>query len=345
MFEVELLSEPSRYMRTTWMLSAQMELRLSDSLAIRVFGEDEARLLAESVRKRNVFARHSRENDFYLNRIYELSGRTIIEASFPSDPEGIAKQAEEAVALVDLVEKVSVLSTTLAIAKSDLQRRLGISRKPRSELDFAYDPQLRFLRSRSTTAPTVQGIKADQQFSNRIFRCGFHRLVERPLFRSSLAKRVYACLDWLYESRLEPRLQASIVKTAVALESLLVFSETESLARSLSERSAFILSPSPDTRREISRIIKRFYEARSGVVHGSRKKAKKLTPALAESVDRLSVLLCLVIGSNYQLWSSDDALREWCEDQRWGRPSTDVHIPFARNYLSNAIVLSHKDTP
>jgi len=147
MFEVEFLSEPSRYMRTTWMLSAQTELRLSDSLAIRAFGKDEARLLAESVRKRNVFAGHSRENDFYLKRLDELSDCTIIEVSFSSDPKGMAEQVEEAAGLASLVEKVAVLSTTLVTAKGDLQRRLSISPKPRSELDFAYDPQLRFLRS------------------------------------------------------------------------------------------------------------------------------------------------------------------------------------------------------
>src|SRR5688572_12036648 len=109
-------------------------------------------------------------------------------------------------------------------------------------------------------------------------------------------------LDWLFESRLEPQLEASVVRTAIALESLLIFDKSESLARSLSERAAFILSPHPDRRREISRIVKRFYDARSRVVHGSHKKAKHLTPSLVESVDRLSMLLCLVIGTNQELW-------------------------------------------
>jgi hypothetical protein len=327
------------------MLSADTELKLSDSLSIRLFGRDEAEYLAQNVRKRSVFTRHSRENDFYLKRLDELSDRTVLEVSLSDATEGMAEEVEGAVALVGLAEKVAVLSTTLAMTKGELQRRLGISPKRTSELDFAYDPQLRFLRSRSTAPPTARGVHVDGRFCNRFHRCGFHRLVERQPPRNTMATRVLTCLDWLYESRLEPRLEASVVKTAVALESLLIFSETESLARSLSERAAFILSPSLGTRREISRIIKRFYEARSGVVHGSRKKANKLTSSLAESVDRLSVLLCLAIGTNYELWSSHDALRDWCEDQRWGKPSTDVQVPFARNYLNTAIALSHKGMP
>jgi hypothetical protein len=339
MFEVEVLTEPSRYVRTTWMLSAQTELILSDSLAIRVFSRDEAQLLAESVRKRNVFARHSWENNFYLQRIADLADQTVIEVSLPGDPRDMAEAAGE---IADLAEKVAVLSVTVAATKSELQRRLGISSKSRSEVDFAYDPRFRFLRSRSRPTPAVRGIQIDQRFRRRFLRCGFHHLVQHRARHNSLTKRVLTSLDWLYESRLEPRLEASVVRTAVALESLLIFSESESLARALSERAAFILSPSPATRREISRIIKRFYDARSGIVHGSRKKAKKLTPTLAESVDRLSVLLCLVIGSNHELWPSDNTLREWCEDQRWGEPSADVHIPFTRTYLNNVIELGQK---
>jgi hypothetical protein len=339
MFDLER-SAPSRYMRTTWMLSAQTELEVSNFLRIRTLTKDEARLLAESIRKRNVFARHSWENNFYLQRLDELSDRTIIEVFLPGDPRDIAEEAGDA---ADLLEKIAVLSTTLAMTKEDLQRKLGVGTRLSSEVDFAYDTQLRFLRSRSRATPDVQGVQIDQRFCRRFFKCGFQHLVERHSSYNNLDRRVLASLDWLYEARLEPRLQASIVKTAVALESLLIFSESESLARSLSERAAFILSPSPDTRRKVSDIVKRFYEARSGVVHGSRKKARKLTPALAESVDRLSVLLCLVIRTNSELWPSDDALREWCEDQRWGKPSTDVHIPFARTYMNNALALGRKN--
>jgi hypothetical protein len=334
-------NEPSRYMRTTLMLSAQTMLELPSSDRVRFFSKNEASVLAENVRKRNVFTRHSWENNFYLQRLDELADHTIIEVFRPGDPQNMAEEAEEAAALI---EKLAVLSSTVIMTKSELLRKLGISSKRRTEIDFANDFQLRFLRSRQKAVPAVQGVSIDERFRRRFVKCGFHNLVEHYSPENKLAKRVLTSLNWLFESRLESSPQASVVKTSIAMESLLIFSESESLARSLSERVAFILSLSPPTRREISGIIKRFYNARSGVVHGSRKKAKELTPALVESVDRLTLLLCLVIGANYELWPSDDALREWCEDQRWGEPWTTVNIPFPVTYLNNAIALSAKNS-
>jgi hypothetical protein len=142
------------------------------------------------------------------------------------------------------------------------------------------------------------------------------------------------------ESRRESRLGAAVVKTAIALESLLVFNESESLARTLSERSAFILSNSPEIRRIISGIILRFYDVRSGVVHGSQKKAKKLTPSLIECVDRLTLILHLIIASNTDIWPSVESLRLWCESQRWDKPFSNLKFPLSRKYLNNALDLA-----
>jgi hypothetical protein len=133
------------------------------------------------------------------------------------------------------------------------------------------------------------------------------------------------------------------LQTSIALESLLILSESESLAQTLSERAAFILSPEPGRRQHISRILKRFYDARSGVVHGSQKKAKKLTPSLLETVDRLTILLRLVIAANAKVWPSSNALREWCETQRWGAPSNEIKIPFPDLYLRNALLSGQKE--
>ena len=158
-----------------------------------------------------------------------------------------------------------------------------------------------------------------------------------------MAIRVKNSLQWLFKSRIESRLPASIVKTSIALESLLIFSESESLAQSLSERAAFILSSEPNRRKLISRILKRFYDTRSGIVHGSQKKAKKLTSTLLETVDRLTVLLYLSISANSNQWPTSDRLREWCETQRWGTPSSKIVVPFPDLYLKNALVVGAKE--
>jgi hypothetical protein len=123
----------------------------------------------------------------------------------------------------------------------------------------------------------------------------------------------------------------------------LIFTESESLAQSLSERAAFILSANPARRKLISKILKRFYEVRSGVVHGSQKKAKKLTPTLLETVDRIMLLLTLVISANSKVWMDTDGLREWCETQRWGEPSIEIIVPFPDTYLKNVLAVASSE--
>ena len=303
--------EPSRYIRTTWMLSAHTILKFTDRTQIRFMEESEAAQLAAQVQKRNVFARHSRENSFYVQRARELAYHTVIEVFRPGNPQDMVDEAE--------IVAAGLVSSAFILKKGDFQRRLGISLNPRTESLFIVSPEFRLLSSKSRAAPIVQGILVDEKFTKRFSRCGFNSLADYIQSKTDIANRVSFSLGWLFDSRIEPQLPASITKTAIALESLLIFSESESLAQSLSERAAFILSANANERHTISRILKRFYNMRSGVVHGSQKKAKKLSASLLETVDRLTILLYLVIAANPGLWPSTDALREWCGDTALGK--------------------------
>jgi hypothetical protein len=340
MFEMKSMFEvgkpSSRYIRITWMLSSQAALNFPDLSRIRFFSTEEANSLANQLRKRNVFARHEKESNFYVQRIRKLAQHTVIEVVRPGAPKDIAEEAERVAAIL---ERLTVLSSTLALTKDELLRKLGVSSKPGTEIDFIFGPDFYYLSSKSRPFPTVQCIKIDKRFCTRFLRCGFDKLTEYCLSGGGIRDRVLLSLDWLFESRIEPRLTASVVKTSIALESMLIFSESESLSQSLSERTAFILSSDPDRRQQISRIIKRFYEVRSGIVHGSQKKMKNLEPSLLEAVDRLTILLCLIIAANSRRWPSVDDLKNWCETQRWGKPSNEVKVPFPAPYLSRAIAL------
>jgi hypothetical protein len=332
-------AELACYIRTTWMISATTSLQISDFCQIRHFSAEEADKLATQLKKRNVFTRHSWENNFYVQRARALGDHTVIEVFLPGEPKDISDEAEQ---IASIIEMVAVLSSTIALYKDSLQRRLGISSRLRTEFDFVYSPDFYYLSSNARPAPDFYGISIDDTFRKRFFHCGFNVLVDYVQLKRDIAKRVFQSINWLFDSRIEPRLLASVVKTSIALESLLIFSESESLAQSLSERAAFILSSDPDKRQQISKIIKNFYDARSGVVHGSHKKLRKLTPTLLESVDRLVIMICLVIVANTRLWPTTETLREWCEVQRWGEPSKDVKIPFPDLYLKNTMKLSQK---
>ncbi len=336
----ELPKIESQYIRNTWMFSAQTTLEFLDSSKIRFFSSDEAERLAEQVRKRNVFARHSWENNFYYQRAKDLASQTVIEICRPGDPKSIREKTEE---IATQIERIAVLSSTLVVKKKDLLRKLGISTKPKSELNFSYSPDFQYISSTSKATPTTQGLLIDKTFVKRFAQCGFNRLTNYVQSNSDLASRVDLSLQWLFDSRTEPRIQASVVKTSIALESLMIFNEFESIAQSLSERAAFILSSNPTRRKLISRSLKRFYDVRSGVVHGSPKKANKLTSTLLETVDRITLLLSLVISANSKTWTNTDEIREWCETQRWGEPSTEIIIPFPDIYLKNVLAVACKE--
>jgi hypothetical protein len=341
MFEMnKSVSELSRYMRTSWMLNSQSSLEFLDSSKIRFFSESEASQLAEQIRKRNVFARHSWENSFYYQRARNLANHTIIEVFRPGDPKSIGEEAES---IASLLERIVVLSSTLSLPKRDLLRKLGIASNLKTETNLVYSNDFRFISSTSQTAPEAQGLLINETYRNRFYRCKFDSLAAFTLSKNEMAIRVKNSLQWLFDSRIESRLPASVIKTSIALETLLIFSESESLAQSLSERVAFILSSNPDRRKLISRIFKRFYETRSGIVHGSQKKAKILTPTLLETVDRLTILLYLSISANFKQWTTTKSLQEWCETQRWGAPSSEIVVPYPDIYLKNALLVGSKE--
>jgi hypothetical protein len=328
----------SRYIRTTWMFNAKIPLLLpAISVCIRTICANESQKLIQDIRKRNVFMRHSWENDFYCRRIKSLANRSVIEVRRQGDPDQIIPAAEK---IADLVEKVALISQILIINRRELHRKLAINYPRQSIFDITIGGgNNKFLRSKIKSERSQQGIDIDEKFCKRFQRCGFPNLVIQCISDDEVSKRLNNTLNWLFESRLEPQLAASVTKTAISLEALLIFSDTEPLAKSLSERVAFILSPNFEERKSISKIIKKFYGIRSGVVHGNQKRQKDLTPNLVEGADRLILLLCLKMASNIGKWNSADALREWCEEERWGSPSTDLITPFPNIFLKNAINL------
>jgi len=330
----------SHHIRTTWMLSAKSTLILPKmNVCIRFFKKEEAQALFKLVKNRHVFSRHSWENSFYLQRINDLEDITIIDIIRTGNPDDIIDEVQ---ITADLIEKLVFLSSTLVMFRKDIQRLLAISPHRRTIFDLTIGPKLYHIKSKSRPEPVIKGITIDEKFCKRFDRCGFPQLAHLCTSDYEITNRIISTINWLFESRQEPQLSASIVKTSIALESLLISTESEPLAKSLSERAAFILSSEPDIRHKISKIVKKFYDVRSGVVHGSRKKSKMLTPNFIEGMDRLIILMCLTIASNSDKWDSIDSLVKWCESQRWGTPASEIHIPFPNIYLKNALRLFTK---
>lgn len=329
-----------QFITTTNNLKSETEFRLIPECKLRKFTQLEAQRLAESIRKKNIVARLGGANNYYLNQAIELGEQTIFEISIVAGKDDVI---ELGMALASILEKLAILSTTFTIKRNSLHRKLGINSINKSEICFAFTHSYQTLRSKSNRVLEIDGIPVNQTFSNRFDKCGFVELLRFIQIEKGLNKRVMSSVNWLYESRREFKVNASIVKSAIALESLLIFSESESLARTLAERTAFLLSNKVEIRQKISKIISRFYDVRSGIVHGSEKKAKKLSPNLIECVDRLILLMHLTIAKNPDLWTNVESLRLWYEEQRWGKPYENIEIPFAQSYLSNALALVEEE--
>lgn len=331
----------SRYMRTTHLLRSTVPLHLPDNTQIRFFTQEESHEMRELTRKRNVFARHSQENNFYLERIQALANNTIIEVMRPGDPDDMMAEAEST---AGWAEKVAFLSSSLTVQRKHLFKLIGTGAYRATAFDLTIGRGFRYIRSKSPRQRQGEGVPIDNTFVTRFNRCGFQPLYSMCIANGGMSDRMRLVVGWLFESRQESFLAAALVKTAIALESLLIFSESESLARTLSERAAFLLSPDPQMRETISRIVKQFYETRSGVVHGSTKKAKKLTVHLVEGMDRLVLLLCLIIATNAVQWNTKEALQTWCEQERWGSPSSSAIVPYPATHLTNAVNIFTKDS-
>jgi len=333
-----LISANSLYLQSVWMFEASTELAIPGlGVTVRRFPEPEAQRLIADLRKQNVFARH---DSFYPRRVEALQGCTIIEVRRPGNPDDMIPEAQR---VAKVVEGTLLLSASLCSRREEIHRRLSIATHRRATLDLTIGPGCYYLRSRFRGEADVQGMRLDEQACRRYHRCGFPPLACLCFAGLSISPRVETAAHWLVESRQEPVLSAAIVKTAIALETLLVFSESEALARALSERSAFLLSLDPALRLRISRVVKRFYDARSSIVHGSRKKSKELSPSILEGMDRLTTLLCLILAANRQLWPSHDHIQQWCEDQRWGPPASNVVTPFPVHYLRHAVALAERN--
>lgn len=297
----------------------------------------EASEIANAVARRNVFARHSWENNFYFRRAQELAEKTVVEIDCLGDPADIY---DKAALMADRLEKLAVVSTAVAVSRRSLHRDLGVAARSPLSIDFVIGPDYRYLRSTRPRASRSKGVLIDATFNRRYNRCGFPALADLLVSNSGMASRVASTVDWLFQSRMDPVFHAAITKTAVSLESLLIASEFEPLAHSLSERAALILSQDPSIRPRISRIIKNFYDARSSVVHGNAKKTRSLKSAMLEAVDRLVLLLCLQLAANSALWHTADAMRDWCEQERWGPPAPNVISAFPERYLRDAVSLA-----
>lgn len=328
--------DDARLMRTTWLLSATERLDLpAIGASVRRVAASDSDSLARRVMSRNVFARHAKENSFYVRRARMLSGATVVEVSRAGTLEQILPEARK---IAELVERVAVLSSLLGIRRSRTHQLAALTRHRRYGFDLAIAPGFAYVRSSQRDEVLPRGIPVDRTFVRRFDKCGFPQLISAIASKGTLAKRLQQSAGWLFESRLETDQDAAVVKTAISLESLLIASESESLRGPLSERTSFLLSDDPTRRRRIAKSVKAFYDLRSGIVHGGRH-GPSVNATLLEGIDRVVLLLLLTFGANAGLWGSFQGVVEEVESRKWGATGHRIQRPFPGSALSRALKL------
>lgn len=326
----------TQFLRTTWLLSADRRLDLQgQSLSIRRISADECRSLVEQARKRNVFARHSWEKNFYVERIRQLEEKTIIDIQIPGEIDSVLPEAK---AQADQAERVIFISATLGLKRQRIRQLLAISEHRRHGFDIAISPGFKYLRSSERQEARPRGISITDAFIRRFSRCGFPQVISAAAANTDIGRRITQSLSWLFESRQEVSARAAAVKTAIALESLLIASDSENLRASLAERVAFLLAKESDRRHRIAQTVKLFYDLRSAIVHGGRRKVA-ISDAVIDGMDRIVVLLLLTIAHNSGDWVSFDQLKEAVEEMKWGGSLKDFKRPFPSSHLSRALRL------
>jgi hypothetical protein len=293
--------------------------------------------MVEQARRRNVFARHSWENSFYLRRIGQLEEATVIEVLVPG---ALASALPVAQRRAELVEKVAFISAIFGIQRERMHKLLALSRHRRYGFDIAISPGFRYLRSSQRQETEPRGIRLDDTFVRRFNRCGFASVVSATESGTGIATRLQQGVNWLFESRQETSIHAAVIKTAIALESLLISTENESLRAPLAERAAFLLSDEPARRRRIASVVKSFYDLRSNIVHGGHRRLASVPATALEGIDRIVLLLLLTIAANSAAWASFDRVVAAVEDRRWGVATKSTKRPFPSSHLSRALRLA-----
>lgn len=244
--------------------------------------------------------------------------------------------------LASSIEKVAVVSSALGLKRQSTHRLAALSRHRRYGFDLAISPGFVYLRSSQRTESRPRGIGVNGAFVRRFSRCGFPELLAAMSTGGKIGGRIESAVNWLFESRLETSLEAAVVKTAIALESLLIASENENLRGPLAERAAFLLSDDYKRRFRIAKAVRAFYDLRSGIVHGARRRRATHSPDLLEAADRLLVLILLTLGCNAHRWARFADLAAEVEARKWGGGKDALSRPYPGSHLSRALNLCER---
>jgi hypothetical protein len=325
----------AHYLRTTGLFHGAQRLNITPWASVRPFLPEDAQALAAVLAKRNSFARHRGRNDFYTSKAEDFSVQTVVELMIPGVP---PVQPSEARVIADRVERLLIAATTHWLPRRKLHSIIGIANIGRGIRDLYIGPGATRLSTRWLENGFGDGLVIDAEFARRWERTGLPA-VAAPILRPRgfIPERVDRALAWLNESRLDHHSEAALIKAVIGLENLFVQDKTEPLARTISERIAFVLGRTTEQRAALARVALHLYDLRSRIVHGSSKPKENIDHA----VDVASLLLLLaahaLIARAEEMQSKDD-VRRWVEQMRWAVGEQEgAPLPFSTRHVGRVL--------
>ncbi len=273
------------HFRLATLFEARTSLRVG-AARIRVLADEDARALAETVRKRNVFSRHAPDGDFYTRKARAFAGRTVVEIAL-----GAGEHSAEGLRELSIhAEQYAFTAATLWLDRRACHRCLGVQRRADALADLYIEDNGTSVQSNTRAVSSPGLMRIDEAYVRRFERSGLASSVDSIVFGTTdVDQRLRRALDWLTQSRLEASLDAAVVKTTIGFETLLVLSRDEPVRATISSRTGSLLGTGASFRQGIERFVKHLYDWRSSIVHGRRPPKGKRNLDVADRLLLLAV--------------------------------------------------------
>lgn len=283
-----------------------------DVLRVRTLGADEvAGLMARRARS-SVFARLRGTPDSYTRRLTELGGQTVIDVRLKGLPEDAGEKLRRR---ADIAEDAMAVAVWCTLGRARFENALQA--QPGSAQFEVLIARNWKLRTKSKPRPASRPLELTASTRRVAARLGVWLVAEVAAGDAPIGERLRVALHWLAEAAHDRSRAAAAVKLSTALESLLGNGH-DSATRSVSERSAYLLSDDPQRRRDIARAAKAMYTVRSEAVHGLKQGDLALPGPWIDAACKLVLAVAAVIATNRQAWPKHHQMVEWTDQCRWG---------------------------
>jgi hypothetical protein len=302
------------------------------ALTLRRFTAAEASAFSQFLQRRDVFARHAKDRDYYARRSLEFADEVVLVAGSGQCHRDIDSLGKE----VDAAEALLVLSTTFALSRKELHRFTTSHAFRRSVIDLYYNGYTGKPRTQKQPGQPSRPLPITERVARRYGRLGFGAVQARATDGDLVGTRLRLACRWLLSSRLDPDVGSAFIKTGTAAESLIADGSKYDVTEKLSDRVARLVGGTPTQIAEIKETLKSLYDVRCDFAHGrhsgpaTEEHAKQI-----ELFDRLVTLALSTFSTHCASCSAPGEVGSWFKNTAF-----PLSVPYSSAFLQRALALA-----